>query len=153
MFITTDWLLCSYRCCEFSSTRASTLSSWCWSSIVPWFVVLELDECRFWSHYDINNHLFSHPNCENAWKGFPICDNALLHGTAPVAPAAPHNWNNHGAWNWNHHAAPAPAAHAYNHWNGPLSHYDFYDSNDIQGPGGDKWVIVFFFFGKRLIWT
>ncbi|XP_055317794.1 cuticle protein 1 [Sitodiplosis mosellana] len=74
--------------------------------------------------------------------GFPICDNSLLHGTPPV-PAAPHAaytgspaWN-HGAQSYAYHSAPA-----YNQWNQP-QHYDAHDydysTNDINGPGGDKY--------------
>lgn len=84
--------------------------------------------------------------------GFPICDNSLLHGTAPVAwtpPAAQPQW--HAAqpqwnalqpqWNapqpqWN---APQPqwnAAPSWNQWDEPQVHGP--STNDINGAGGDK---------------
>lgn len=84
-------------------------------------------------------------------KGFPICDNSLLHGTAPV-PAAPHAAAYTGAPAWNHGAASYAyqSAPVYNQWNAAPAHFDdgsykgeaayAYggDYNDIAGPGGDK---------------
>lgn len=80
--------------------------------------------------------------------GFPICDNALLHGTAPV-PAAPAY---HGApspiWNGAHSYA-YQSAQAYDDgqyhpgYDAPAVHD--YSTNDINGPGGDKYVISPYF--------
>lgn len=71
--------------------------------------------------------------------GFPICDNSLLHGTAPV-PAAPHAAPYHSAPAWSGaHSYAYQSAPAYNHWSAPAyNHYDEFSTNDISGPGGDK---------------
>lgn len=81
-------------------------------------------------------------------KGFPICDNSLLHGTAPVqaGPAyhgapAPH-WNGAHSYayqsaqayddgQWHPDVYSAPAVHDYSH--------NDYSHNDISGAGGDKY--------------
>lgn len=78
-------------------------------------------------------------------KGFPICDNSLLHGTPPVQgpPHGAYNaapaWN-HGAHSYAYQTAPA----AYNQWGGPVAYeaqaLNEFGHNDINGPGGDKYV-------------
>lgn len=74
--------------------------------------------------------------------------NSLLHGTAPV-PAAPHAAAYHAAPAWNGaHSYAYQSAPAYNQWDdgsydgrydAPAVHN--FATNDINGPGGDKWVI------------
>lgn len=75
--------------------------------------------------------------------GYPNCDNALLHGTAPVAPyyqAGHAGHAGHGAHSYAFHSAPA-----YNHYDDGQYHpqyngdYHDYSTNDISGPGGDKY--------------
>lgn len=75
--------------------------------------------------------------------GYPNCDNSLLHGTAPVAPHAP-NWAAGPAWNGAHSYAyqSAPAYNQYDDGSyNPQYHaaYNDYTTNDIHGPGGDKY--------------
>ncbi|XP_031634814.1 cuticle protein 1 [Contarinia nasturtii] len=64
--------------------------------------------------------------------GFPICDNSLLHGQAPVPAAYSAPAWNHGAQSYAYQSAPA-----YNQWDAPA--LNDYSTNDIQGPGGDKY--------------
>lgn len=80
----------------------------------------------------------------NCSPGYPICDNSLVHNTPPVAPhAAPY----HAAPAWNHgaHSYAYQSAPAYNHWNpAPYHSYEApalhdFSTNDINGPGGDKY--------------
>lgn len=74
----------------------------------------------------------------------------MLHGTPPVqgAPHAAPAWN-HAAPAWNHAAhsyAYQSAPAAYNQWNGPVAYeapgLNEFATNDINGPGGDKYVTV-----------
>lgn len=74
--------------------------------------------------------------------GFPICDNALLHGTAPVGGPAPQAWGapqpnpwNLGAQSWNNIVAHAQPVNQWNQWDAQALHDP---SNDISGPGGDR---------------
>lgn len=74
------------------------------------------------------------------YKGFPICDNALLHGTAPV-PAGP-AYHSAPVWNGAHSYAYQSAQNYddgqwHPSYDAPAVHD--YSTNDISGPGGDKY--------------
>lgn len=87
--------------------------------------------------------------------GFPICDNALLHGTAPVRSAPQQQWQPQPQWQqpqpqWQQPQAqawsapvnqwnPQPqtwAAQSWNQWDAPALSGP--STNDINGAGGDK---------------
>lgn len=80
---------------------------------------------------------------ECIYIGYPNCDNSLLHGTAPVAG----NWAAGPAWNGAHSYA-YQSAPAYNQYDDGSYHpeyhqaYNDYTTNDIHGPGGDKYEII-----------
>lgn len=96
------------------------------------------------NHFEIEYSFHFHFS-SNVRIGYPNCDNALLHGTAPVhgAPITP-AWaayqTNHGAHSYAYQSAPA-----YNHYDDGQYHpeyngaYHDYSTNDIHGQGGDKY--------------